>query len=130
MASDLPFDETARPPFVATARAEARSDHSSAPAARKNSCQKVLSGWSRCPIGATAQEPAEDSTEVASEMRIAAGLGYVRALEVPPHAESVQAPITTSPSSPPTSRGVRGRHRGHAPSAADKPELIPGIARA
>jgi hypothetical protein len=90
----------------------------------------VLSGWSRCPIGATAQEPAEDSTEVASEMRIAAGLGFVRALEVPPHAESVQAPITTSPSSPPANRGVRGRHRGHPRSAADKPELIPGIARA
>jgi hypothetical protein len=63
-----------RPPFVATASAEAISDQVELRWGRKKSCQNVLSGWSRSPIGTTAHDPTGVSIEVASEGPTTIGL--------------------------------------------------------
>ena len=65
--TDRPSDEArTRPPLVAVAAASTLLDHEAAPGARKNSCQKVLRGWSRLPMGTVAQVPADVWTDVAS----------------------------------------------------------------
>jgi hypothetical protein len=73
--TERPADEArTRPPFVAVAAASTLLDHEAAPGARKNSCQKVLRGCLRLPMGTVAQVPADVWTDVAS------GVGSERAL--------------------------------------------------
>jgi hypothetical protein len=110
MASDLPLCvATTRPPFVATASAEARSDQSAAPGGLNKSCQNVFRGWSRCPIATVAQDPAEVSIEVANEARITGVLGRAPepATGVAPQPETADTPSAAS-----VSTSARKRHDG------------------
>ena len=63
--SDGPLAASTRPPLVATAVASTWLDHELVPLGRRNSCQKVLSGWSRRPMGTVAHVPPPAWTEVA-----------------------------------------------------------------
>jgi hypothetical protein len=79
-------------------------------------------------MGTMAQEPAEVSREVASEARIAAGGVLIGALEVAPHAETVEAPMAASPNRRHTGRQDRGHVRACRESPAHRLELTAGIA--
>jgi hypothetical protein len=60
--------------LVAVAVASTWSDHEEEPAGRKKSCQNVLRGSSRWPIGTVAHVPALVSTEVDSGVAIGAAV--------------------------------------------------------
>ena len=63
--SDWPAGARTSPPLVAVAVAWTLLDQVRKPSRRKNSCQNVLAGCARLPIGTVAQVPPPPSTEVA-----------------------------------------------------------------
>ena len=94
---------------MATASAEALSDQRAAPGGLKKSCQNVLKGWSRCPIGTVAQEPAEVSIEVASEARTT---GLLACAPEPTAGGAPQPETADTPSAARAITSVSKRHVG------------------